>query len=75
MCILLLHLNFATTIVLLIRNNKLNIGFSNGSIGIIRDIVYNKNVSLLALSMFILVDFSNKYKGKTYFLNNNSQKG
>ena len=63
-------MNFTITTVLLIRNNMLNIDFSNSSIGIIRDIVYNNDVLPPAQAKFILVNFGNTYKGETYFLKN-----
>ena len=37
----------------------LNIGLSNGSKGIIRNIIHNDDVLLLALLKFILVNFGN----------------
>ena len=65
--ILLLYLNFATTIVLLIKNNILNIGLYNSSISITINIIHDNDILPLALPIFILVDFDNKYEGKLIF--------
>ena len=54
---------------LLLTRNVLNIGLSNDSIGVIRDIMHVNNISQPALPKFVLADFSNAREGKTYFPN------
>jgi hypothetical protein len=58
-----------------LTRNHLNIGLSNDSIGIAKEIVYDNNKPVPALSKFILVDFGESYMGASFFLSNDDKNG
>ena len=58
---------FISLKVVLIRN-YLNIGLSNGSTGIVKEIVYKPRSSAPTLPKFVLVDFGTSYTGYSFFL-------
>ena len=55
--------------------NYLNISLSNGSIGIAKDIVYNKDMPAPRLLKFRFADFGKDYIGKSFFPNDSTRSG
>ena len=60
--------------VMLIRN-YLNLGLSNGTTGIVKEIVYEPGKSAPALPKFVLVDFGTSYTGSSFFPDDESKRG
>ena len=58
-----------------LTRNFLNIGLSNGSTGIAREKVYDKNKPAPGLPRFVFVDFGKAYTGPTFFPNDASRRG
>ena len=50
-----------------LTRNYLNIGLSNSSTGIVKEIVYDRDKPVLGLPRFAFADFGNGYIGPTFF--------
>ena len=58
-----------------LTKNILNVGLSNGSTGIVKDIFYNVDKPAPGLPKLVFVDFDVEYTGDTFFPNDESRKG
>ena len=61
--------------LVMLTRNYLNIGLSNGSNGIVKEIVYEPGTSPPALPKFVLVDFGTSYTGDSFFPDDESKRG
>lgn len=68
-----LHLCVGASIVLII--NLLNIGLSNGSTGIVKDIVHEDGTTAPNLPKHAWVDFGEQCTGETFFPDNDERRG
>ena len=58
-----------------LTRNFLNVGLSNGSTGIVKEIFYDSNRPAPQLPKFVFVDFGVQYTGRSFFPSNNTRKG
>ena len=61
--------------VLLTSNLNTSVGLNNGSVGIVKDIVFKPGVSPPELPFFIWVDFGAAYTGESFFGDDEGRKG
>ena len=59
----------------LLTRNQLNIGLSNGSTGVVKDIIYNHDMPALKLPKFVWVNFGDNYTDPSFFPNDPNRKG
>ena len=57
-----------------LTKNYLQVGLSNGSTGIVRELFYDETKPAPGLPKLIFVDFGVEYTGDTFFTNNDSRK-
>ena len=58
-----------------LTRNFLNLGLSNGSTGIVKEIFYDTNRPAPQLPKFVFVDFGVQYTGRSFFPSNDTRKG
>ena len=68
-----MYLYLGTKIVL--TKNILNVGLSNGSTGIMKEIFYNVDKPAPGLPKLVFMDFDVEYTRDIFFPNNESRKG
>ena len=58
-----------------LTKNYLQIGLSNGSTGIVREIIYDVDKPAPGLCKFVFIDFGTEYTGTSFFPNNEIRRG
>ena len=69
------RLHLCVGALIFLTKNFLNLGLSNGSQGIVKEIIYEDGETAPSVPKFVLVDFGDSYTGESFFPNDPSKKG
>ena len=58
-----------------LTKNYLQVGLSNGSMGIVRELIYDADKPAPGLPKLVFVDFGAEYTGNSFFTNDETRKG
>ena len=69
------HMCSCNEAMVYLTKNYLNVGLSNGSLGVVKEIVYDPSKPPPSLPLFVFVDFGKACTGESFFPNDTSKKG